>query len=154
MDLSIEDARDDLRATRNQIANTADELSDRVHQGVESAKRKVNPLDYAREYPWPAIGIAAAIGLGLSLSGADKKAARAAAKGAKAAGGALASGAVALKDQAVEAVQHHGDSAPAAEEADANAEPSMGDRIRDRVQSSIHDLLAHGLNELMRDLHR
>jgi len=151
MDLTIEDARSDLRATRNQIATTADALSDRVHDEVDSAKKKINPLDYAREYPWAAIGVAAGIGLALSLSGADKRAARAAVKGAKAAGGAIADGAVELKDRAVELAQHR-DPGPSAENTDAAAEPSVGSRIRDRIQSSVYELLSHGLDELVRGM--
>lgn len=151
MDLSIEDARDDIRATRDQIADTADQLSDRLHDQVDSAKRKVNPLEYARQYPWAAIGVAAGLGLALSLSGADKRAARAAVKGAKAAGGAIAGGAMELKDRAVELAKRD-DAEPSAESTDAAAEPSVGGRIRDRIQSSVYELLSHGLDELVRGI--
>jgi len=153
MDLSIEDARNDVRATRRQISETADELSDRVHDRVSSAKDAVNPLEYARRYPWAALAIAAGVGLGVALTRAEKRAARAAVKGAKAAGGAIATGAVDLKDQAMDRV-HGDDSEPSASNADAAAEPSLGSRIGDRIQSSVYELLSHGLDELVRGMRR
>jgi hypothetical protein len=153
MELSIEEAREDVRATRRQIAETADELSARV----DEAKQKVNPMEYVRQYPWAALAIATGVGLGISLTRADRKAAKASVRGARAAGAGIASGAVELKDRAVDLV-HSRESGPSDESAAANddaaAHPSVGSRIRDRIQSSVHDLLAHGLDELMSEIRR
>jgi hypothetical protein len=149
MDLTIEDARADVQATRRQISETADQLSTQVHERVAEVKRQVNPLEYVREYPWASLAIATGIGLGISLARADRKAAKAAVRGAKAAGGAIASGAVELKDRAVDMVQQHGE---AAAEAPAAGEPSVVGRVREQLQSSVHALLSHGLDELMREL--
>jgi hypothetical protein len=161
MHLTIEDARDDVRATRRQLSETADELSSEVHERVDEAKRAMNPLEYAREYPWAALGIAAALGLGIGLTRADRKAAKAGVRGAKSAGAAMASGAADLassvKDRAVDLVQHHGSADSGEQQAsdmEADTPSSVGSRIRDRVQSSVHDLLAHGLDELLREIRR
>lgn len=149
----MEDAREDVRATREQISETAGELSDRIHE----VERKLNPLEYVREYPWAALAIATGIGVAISVTRADRKAAKAGMRGAKAAGSAVASGAAKLKDQAVDLVQHHDEAESgdaASQNANAAAEPSVGSRIRDRFQSSVHGLLSHGLDELLREIRR
>jgi hypothetical protein len=60
-----------------------------------------------------------------------------------------------VKEHAVDLVRQHGEadsSGAQGDHADAAAHHSMGSRIRDRVQTSVHDLLAHGLDELLHEI--
>lgn len=62
------DVRRDIELTRMRMSNTIAEL-----------ERKLNVLEVVRDHPWPAIAVAAGAGFLLAGTGADMKAARAAA---------------------------------------------------------------------------
>lgn len=144
MSPDIEQARNEIMDTRARLAETADELKDTVSQRVERAKEAVNPLHYAREYPWIAIGLAVGAGLAIGLTGADKKAASAALEGAKSAGPAIAGGAVAAKDAIVDRFSGSDD----AQTPEPETEESSGG-LRADAASAVHDLLNQGLDEVL-----
>jgi ElaB/YqjD/DUF883 family membrane-anchored ribosome-binding protein len=75
--------RHDVMVTRARMSNTIAAIEDRVSGTIDGAKQKVNVVEMVRQHPWPAITIAFAAGLALSLSGADRRAARATADVAK-----------------------------------------------------------------------
>ena len=108
----------------------------------------MNPLHYAREFPWAALGLALGAGLAFALTGADAKAASAAVDAAKSAGSAAGDAAVSAKDAVVE--KFSGDDSPAPapvapEQSEESGEPS----IRAQAADAICGLLNHGLAEIL-----
>ncbi|HET9797356.1 MAG TPA: DUF3618 domain-containing protein [Gemmatimonadaceae bacterium] len=98
---STEAAKRDIEETRERMSGTIAELEQRVSGRIDDAKRKVNPMEHARQHPWPALTIAFAAGLALSATGADRKAAGATVRAAKRAPDATKRGVT----QAVEATK-------------------------------------------------
>ena len=60
-----------------------DELEERVSSTVEGVKQKVDVGALVRRHPWPALAAAFVAGVALSATGADRRAARVAARAAK-----------------------------------------------------------------------
>jgi hypothetical protein len=145
MPSEMEQAREEIAATRERLSQTTAELKATVSDQVGRATHAVNPLHYAREFPWAALGLAVGAGLAFALTGADEKAARAAADGAKAAGSALADGAVAAKDAVVDKLS--GDDAPAPDRTATPEQESSG--LRAQATRAVHDLLDQGLDEIL-----
>lgn len=82
---TVADARLDIAATRTQLSEDYAELEERVSSTVDGVKQKVNVAALVRRHPWPALAAAFVAGVALSVTGADRKAARAATRVAKAA---------------------------------------------------------------------
>jgi ElaB/YqjD/DUF883 family membrane-anchored ribosome-binding protein len=76
-------ARQEIAATRERISDTITDIEQRVSDTVASAKAKVDVVGMIRQHPWPALAIGFAAGLALSVTGADRKAARATKEAAK-----------------------------------------------------------------------
>jgi hypothetical protein len=76
-------ARHDVMVTRARMSNTIADIEERVSGTIDGAKRKANVIEMVRQHPWPALTVAFAAGLALSVSGADRAAARATADAAK-----------------------------------------------------------------------
>jgi hypothetical protein len=144
MSPELEQVRHEIEHTRARIGETAAELKDTITQRVDEAAQTVNPLHYAREFPWIALGLALGAGLAIGLTGADAKAAKAAVEGAKSAGSAIGEGVVAAKDAVVEKFSGN-DAAPPTEGA---AEPSES-AAPERGAWSIYGLLDDGLDEIL-----
>lgn len=87
-DEEMSEVRDEIAATRAQMASTLASLEARVSGTVDAVQRKVNPLEIARTHPWPALAVALGAGVALSASGADRRAAAATVTAGKRAPGA------------------------------------------------------------------
>ena len=83
----------EIARTRERMAETVDEIDTRIAERVSSAKQRLDIAQLVRDHPWPALSVAAAIGAFIGGSGADEKAAAAAAEAAKRAANATAEGA-------------------------------------------------------------
>ena len=95
----IEAARSDVLRSRAQVADTLATLRERVTEPVDVVRRKLDVADAVRRNPWSALAIAMGAGALLAATGADKRAAAAAAVAARQ--GAL--GAARLAQQTAEA---------------------------------------------------
>jgi hypothetical protein len=83
MPTTIAGARLEIAATRTELSETIVELEERVSSTVDGVKQKVNVAELVKRHPWPALAAAFVAGVALSSTGADRRAARAAAKAAK-----------------------------------------------------------------------
>ena len=151
---STQDVRNDIRATRQRMDETIGEIENRISETAESVRRRVDVISHARNNPWAALGLALGAGFAIGLTGADRKAAKAAVSGAAAAGTAIARNVVSAKD-AVAGLAHHGtdESARApsvATAADAGQRWGLGEQI----DGAIEGLLFEGLTEVMASLGR
>jgi hypothetical protein len=80
---SISSVRREIAHTRERMTETIDEIDSEISERVNAVKRRVDVVQWAREHPWPALGVAVAIGAAIGGSGADEKAAAATATAAK-----------------------------------------------------------------------
>ncbi|CAA9356294.1 MAG: hypothetical protein AVDCRST_MAG11-3831, partial [uncultured Gemmatimonadaceae bacterium] len=80
MDDEMMEVRGDIAESRARVADTLAELEARVSGTADAVRRKLNPLEAARDYPWVALAAAAGAGIALSATGADRRAATAAAR--------------------------------------------------------------------------
>jgi hypothetical protein len=83
MPTTIAGARLEVAATRTELSDTIVEIEERVSSTVDGVKQKVNVAEVVKRHPWPALAAAFVAGVALSSTGADRRAARAAAKAAK-----------------------------------------------------------------------
>jgi hypothetical protein len=67
----------DIRATRQRLDATIDEIENRFSEGAADVKRRLDVRRYARENPWTVLGVAVGAGLLIGVIGADRKAASA-----------------------------------------------------------------------------
>ena len=75
--------RDEMAETRAEMSLTTAELRARASESVQAAKQKLNVAQLIREHPWPALGVAVALGAAIGGSRADEKAAAATVAGAR-----------------------------------------------------------------------
>jgi hypothetical protein len=145
MSTATEAVRQDIEATRGQLAATVAELDSVVSERIARAKQSVDPRHYARQYPWAALGIALGVGFAVALTGADRKAATGVVEGAKHAGDAIADGAEKAKDFVMDRI--HGGDADAGAEQPAIEPAKPG--IREKFASAVDDMLHTGLTEFL-----
>jgi hypothetical protein len=133
-----------MEMTRRRMAETAAELESRVSGTVQRVKSKLDAIGWVREHPWAALGIAAAAGMALGASGGDEAAAGAVVEGSKRA-------AAAAKDGATDAVQSVRERFASDDSVASEAEPpqpSLLDRLGDRVAGMLSDALRGPAEEL------
>ncbi|HEX5972452.1 MAG TPA: hypothetical protein VFY85_11035 [Gemmatimonadaceae bacterium] len=106
--------REELAAVRSRMSDTVAEIEARVTAPVEMARERVGAVkdrldvvELIRNHPWPALAVALGAGVAVAASGADRKAASAAADAsriaAKKGAEAVKSGAQSLKTAAADA---------------------------------------------------
>lgn len=132
----LESAQRDVAETRAHLVDTAAELRHVVSQHAEA----VDPRTYVREMPWIALGLAFGAGIAIAMTGAERKAAEAAADGAKKLGGALADGGGAAMDAVMHRVTGN-------DEASGADDGSGG--VRGKVRGAVGELLTSGLEEIL-----
>lgn len=86
-------ARNELTRVRDRMTDTAAELEARLTAPVDAVKEKLDVARVVRGNPWPALGLAFGAGVVLAATGADRKAASAAADASKSAAKKTASAA-------------------------------------------------------------
>ncbi|HEX7019034.1 MAG TPA: hypothetical protein VF159_03430 [Gemmatimonadaceae bacterium] len=160
MNADIEQARDDIRVTQQHIGETVAEIESRLSETTSEVARRANPLTYAREYPWIAVGLALGAGLAIALTDADARAASAVASGVKRGGKASVDAANATKEKVVDLL--HRDSGEPSDQAeglahvpsfDTRADPTGG--LADTgIGRAITGLLIEGLDEVLTGLGR
>jgi hypothetical protein len=148
---NTEEVREEIEQTKAHMEETVVELKEVVSDRVARAKESVDPRHYARQYPWPALGIALGIGLAIGLSGSDTKAAAAIAEGAKGLGGKIGDGATAAKDAVAERLHRDGGDEPA-DVPVANETSTGSGGIRAKLATAVDDLLHEGLQEILTGL--
>lgn len=160
MNADIQHARDDIRATQQHIGETVAEIESRISETTSDVARRANPLTYAREYPWIAVGLAVGAGLAIALTGADARAANAVASGVKRGGKASVDAAGATKEKVVDLLHRGG--GEASDEAEGPAYVPAPDSRTDRtggfvdtaVGRAITGLLVEGLDDVLTGLGR
>ena len=70
--------QNDMRATRQRLDDTIDEIESRFSEGASQVKRRIDVARYARDKPWTALGVALGAGLLIGVTRADRKGAPAA----------------------------------------------------------------------------
>jgi hydroxyethylthiazole kinase-like sugar kinase family protein len=86
----IDAAHDDVVRSRAQMADTVAQIEARVTGQMDAVKAKLDVVQMIRDNPWTALAIATGIGAAVSATGADTKAASAAAANARLAASATA----------------------------------------------------------------
>lgn len=119
------DVRRDIEMTRERMSNTIAEL-----------ERRLDVLEVVREHPWPAIAVAAGVGLLLSGSGADMRAAGAAA------------------GVAVRTASAGRSAGRSARRNAAGRVTSLLDDLLSRVIGGVHDVLEERADALVMDMRR
>lgn len=161
MDADIEHAREEIRATQQHIGRTIAEIESRITETTAEVKRQANPLTYAREYPWIALGLAVGAGLALALTGADRAAGHAVVSMTRNAGNASADGASAVTAKVSDLV--HRDGGEPSDQAEAGAHvpnatsernDASGGLARKPIFRDITGLLNEGLDEVLIGLGR
>lgn len=79
----IESARSEVLRSRAQVADTLATLREHVTEPVHVVRRKLDVADAVQRNPWPALAIALGAGAFFAASGADTRAATAAAQGVR-----------------------------------------------------------------------
>jgi hypothetical protein len=152
-------ARRDVAATRDRMSDTIAEIESRVSGTVASVKEKVDVVTMVKQNPWPALAAAFVAGVALSVTGADRRAARATADAAKRAPSTAKTGATKAAQAVTSGVSHlasatvekiRGDSSDGATEAASTASrPGMVARVRSSMgMTAIGDVLRSGVEEL------
>jgi ElaB/YqjD/DUF883 family membrane-anchored ribosome-binding protein len=85
-------ARDQVQQTRAHLFETLDELEAKFTEPAKAVARRLDVVQVVRDNPWPALAVAVGVGVAISTTGADRKAAAATVEGAKKAGAAAADG--------------------------------------------------------------
>lgn len=83
-------ARDEVVATRARMADTVGRIEARVTGQMETVKAKLDVVQMIQDNPWTSIAVATGIGVAISASGADVKAAAVTAEAARQAARATA----------------------------------------------------------------
>lgn len=131
------EVRSEIAESRARVADTLAELEARVTGKAEAVKRKLNPLETAREYPWLALAAAVGAGVALSASGTDRRAARAGVRAGRRAPKAAAR----VSRQTVDSAKH-------ALRMDGTA--NMGDRMaQGSNEGGPFSRLTHGLRDAL-----
>lgn len=68
-------ARDEVERTRAHISDTIDEIETRLIAPVKAVKQRLDLMQLVRDHPWPALATAIGVGVAVSVSRADIKAA-------------------------------------------------------------------------------
>jgi len=116
-DSEIAATRQEIATVRGRMSDTAAEIEARVTGRVDAVKEHVasvgdrlDVVQLVRDHPWPSLAVAIGAGVAIAASGADRKAARAAAEASRAAAKksaeAVNSGARSLKSAASEAAEY------------------------------------------------
>ena len=146
---SISSVRHDIAASRERMTETIDEIDIQISERVTAAKRKVDVMRLAREHPWPALGVALALGTLIGGTGADEKAAAATASAAKRAARATSDGTKNLvakvKSRRSSSDSHH-ESKPAGEERSSG--PGLSERLFTAASSPLTILIDRVLDEM------
>jgi len=158
MNADIEHAREDIRDTQQQIGRTITEIEGQISETASEVAHRANPLTYAREYPWIALGLALGAGLALALTGADAAAAGAVIASAKKASASAGDGAAAVKEKVVD-LAHHSAAEPADQAEAAARVPATGHDLSGGLKDTsiaraITGLLSEGLDEVLTGLGR
>lgn len=75
--------REQLAAVRDRMSDTAADIEALVSDRVEAVKDRVNLVQVIRDHPWPSLAVALGAGVTIAASGADRKAASAAAEASR-----------------------------------------------------------------------
>ena len=68
-------AREEVARARAHVADTIDEIETRLVAPVKAVKQRLDLAQLVRDHPWPALATAVGVGVLVSASGADTKAA-------------------------------------------------------------------------------
>jgi hypothetical protein len=68
-------ARDEVARTRAHISDTIDEIETRLIAPVKAVRQRLDLMQLVRDHPWPALATAIGVGVVVSVSRADAKAA-------------------------------------------------------------------------------
>ena len=120
----------DIRATRQRLDATIDEIESRFSEGAADVERRLDVRRYARDNPWTALGVAMGAGLLIGVTGADRKA---------------ASAARAL-------VQRGTADAAAADPATATPREDQRESIGEQLEGAIEGLFFEGLTQMIASL--
>ena len=122
----------DIRATRQRLDATIDEIESRFSESAADVKRRLDVTRYARDNPWTALGVAVGAGLLIGVTGADRKAATA----------------------ALGVVQRGTADAPAADPAAAAPRDDQRESIGEQLDGAIEGLFFEGLTQMIATLRR
>ena len=75
----IDATREQLAAVRERMSDTAAEIEAMVTDRVDAVKERVNVVQVIRDHPWSSLVVALGAGVAVAATGADRKAASAAA---------------------------------------------------------------------------
>lgn len=148
-DSSISNARREVVRARERMTETIDEIDTGISERVTSAKHKLNVIRFVREHPWSSLGVAVTIGALIGGSGADEKAATAAAAGAKRAARGTADSAknLAAKVKSRARSANEQDSARA-RSSESYSSPGLGDRLAAAASAPIGRAIDRLLDEM------
>jgi hypothetical protein len=108
-------ARNEVTRVRDRMTDTAAELEQRLMAPVDAVKDKLDVVQLVRSHPWPSLAVALGAGVTVAVSGADRKAASAAADAtrtaAKKTARAAKAGARSVKSAAADAADSTADTA-------------------------------------------
>jgi hypothetical protein len=79
-------ARAEVDRTRAQMSDTLSEIESLIGGRVQAVQSRLNVVQLVRDNPWPALAAAVSVGVAIGATGADAKAAKAAAVAARDAG--------------------------------------------------------------------
>jgi hypothetical protein len=144
---SISSVRHDIARSRERMTETIDHIDSEISERVAAAKRKVDLMQLAREHPWPALGMAVALGTLLGGSGADEKAAAATMAAAKNAARTTSEGA----KKVVERVKSRRSTSSIERESvvgERISKPGFGDRLFAAASAPLTGAIDRVLDEL------
>lgn len=144
---SSSDVRREIARTRERMSETIDQIDTEIAERVGAAKRKVDVMQLAREHPWPALGVAVAIGALIGGSGADEKAAAAGVTATKRAASASSD---AAKDLVAKVRQrrHESKAEKPEQESAAHSGPGFGDRLVAAASAPLAGAIERLLDEM------
>jgi hypothetical protein len=73
--VEVATARDEVERTRAHISDTIDEIETRLIAPVKAVQQRLDVMQLVRDHPWPALATAIGVGVAVSVSRADVKAA-------------------------------------------------------------------------------
>jgi ElaB/YqjD/DUF883 family membrane-anchored ribosome-binding protein len=127
-----EEVQHDIRATRQRLDATIDEIESRFSDGAAEVKRRIDLRRYARENPWTVLGAAVGAGLLIGVTGADRTAASA----------------------ALGLVQRGTGDTPAVDPATAGPCEDQREGIGEQLDGAIEGLFFEGLTQMILSLRR